>query len=117
MLKVLTLLTRTRREKPAKKPRTVVATPTRPPTDFRAEAIVPGNNCCSAVKALAGKRYRLREVPHLPLAKCTMAASCLCTFKKAADRSGSDRRRAVRANASAPGPEKRKPEPRRSRKE
>src|SRR5579859_4335237 len=84
VLKVLSLLSRTRRAKAAKKPgRPLVTTPAHPRGDYRAVAIAPGDSCCSAVKALIGKRFPLRESPRLPLGNCTMAPRCLCTFKKA----------------------------------
>ena len=60
--------------------------------DYRAVSLAPSIDCYAAAKDAAGKRYLLREAPHLPLAGCTMPAECSCKFRKHADRRDGDRR-------------------------
>jgi hypothetical protein len=59
---------------------------------YRAVSVAPGVKCCLAAKNGLGKRDLSRDAPRLPLANCTMPASCSCTFKKASDRRDSERR-------------------------
>jgi len=61
-------------------------------SDYRAVSIASGSDCHAAVKDGAAKRYLLREAPRLPLANCTMPATCRCGFRKHADRRDGDRR-------------------------
>jgi hypothetical protein len=60
--------------------------------DYRAVSLTPSIECYAAAKDAAGKRYLLREAPHLPLVGCTMPAECSCKFRKHADRRDGDRR-------------------------
>lgn len=60
--------------------------------DYRAVSVVRGVKCCAAAKDVADRNFLLRDGPRLPLANCTMPASCSCKFKKAADRRDGDRR-------------------------
>lgn len=119
-MKVLkVLLGNTPRGKPAKTPGpNTVAKPPTARADYRAVSVAPGNSCCAAANAIAGKRYLFREVPRLPLVDCTMAPNCSCKFKKVSDRRDGDRRRSAAAESSAKfaGPDNRKSEGRRSAK-
>jgi hypothetical protein len=61
---------------------------------FRAVAIRPGLECCTASEALAGKRMLGREAPLLPLPDCDQS-QCHCTYVHFSDRrAGEDRRSA-----------------------
>jgi hypothetical protein len=61
---------------------------------FRAVAIRPGLECCTASEALAGKRMLGREAPLLPLPGCDRP-QCHCTYVHFSDRrAGEDRRSA-----------------------
>jgi hypothetical protein len=118
MLKVFRgLLGNTPAANPAKK-RTSKAVAKRPTTrpDYRAVSVAPGKSCCSAANMIAGKRHLFTEVPRLPLADCTIAPNCACTFKKVSDRRDGERRQSSVAKPSRPfeGPEKRKRAARRS---
>jgi len=50
-----------------------------------------GDDCCSAVKALKGKRFLSNNVPMLPLDECD-AAECRCTYQLFDDRRTDTRR-------------------------
>ena len=56
-------------------------------TDFpyRAAEIVVEENACDAVRPLAGNRFLLDDVPHIPLAECT-SRKCTCTYVRHRDR-------------------------------
>jgi hypothetical protein len=88
------LLGKISREHPAKNT-TPIARPNRPNNtgDFRAVEIAPSVTCCAAAKQVTGRSYLLRQAPRLPLMGCTMPTNCSCSFRKNADRRGSDRRR------------------------
>lgn len=47
--------------------------------------------CCQAVQALAGRRYRCNDAPLLPLANCD-AANCRCAYQHYDDRRTDTRR-------------------------
>jgi hypothetical protein len=87
------LLGGTSREYPAKKPApSARLKPTHAGGDYRAVSLAPSIECYAAAKDAAGKRYLMREAPHLPLVDCTMPANCSCKFRKHADRRDGDRR-------------------------
>jgi hypothetical protein len=94
MLKALrTLLGKTPREHPAKKPaRSAKPKPPNAGGDYRAVSRAPSTRSCAAAKHAAGKRYLWRQAPRLPLAGCTMPTNCSCKFRKDADRRDGDRR-------------------------
>lgn len=52
---------------------------------YRAAAIVIGDCACDAVRALAGTRFLVSGVPHVPLPGCT-ARKCGCTYERYLDR-------------------------------
>lgn len=56
-------------------------------TDFpyRAAEIVIEDCACDAVRGLAGNRFLLDEVPHIPVADCT-SRKCTCTYIRHKDR-------------------------------
>lgn len=56
-------------------------------TDFpyRAAEIVIEDCACDAVRGLAGNRFLLDEVPHIPVADCT-SRKCTCTYLRHNDR-------------------------------
>ena len=113
------LLGNTPRGKPAKTPGpNTVAKPPTARADYRAVSVAPGNSCCAAANAIAGKRYLFREVPRLPLVDCTMAPNCSCKFKKASDRRDGERRQigVTETGRWFAGPENRKRGGRRSAK-
>jgi hypothetical protein len=60
--------------------------------DYRAVSLAPNIECYAAAKDVAGKRYLMREAPHLPLAGCATPEKCTCKFRKHADRRDGDRR-------------------------
>jgi hypothetical protein len=60
---------------------------------YHAVSIRVGRSACLAAKTLEGRRYLATEAPQLPLAECSMSASCECRFIHHDDRrSGRDRR-------------------------
>ncbi len=53
---------------------------------YRGVEVRPGEgDCCSAVRAIRGKRFLSNEVPPLPLPECD-ARKCRCTYELFADR-------------------------------
>ena len=52
---------------------------------FRAVSIKAGSGACTAVTALAGERFLIGQVPHLPLAECG-SKSCTCKYVHHDDR-------------------------------
>jgi hypothetical protein len=52
---------------------------------YRAAEIVVAEGACEAARALAGTRYLLREVPHIPVTDCA-SRKCTCTYKHHPDR-------------------------------
>ena len=121
MLKAIkALLSNPPRDDGAKKPAPkVLAKPATAGKDYRAVAVAPGIKCCSAAKDVVGKPFLLRDGPRLPLANCTMPASCSCKFKKVADRRDGDRRIFGTSETGRwfAGPENRKRAGRRSAKD
>lgn len=79
---------------PVKAPRSGKTGPSmsRPANDFRAVSIDSSGPRCAAAKHVAEQRFLMREAPRLPLADCTMTASCACRFRKVPDRRDGDRR-------------------------
>jgi hypothetical protein len=120
MLQLLrSLLGETSRECPAKKPApSARPNPAHAGGDYRAVSLAPSIECYAAAKDVAGKRYLLREAPHLPLVDCTMPAKCSCKFRKHADRRDGDRRLFGEAETSRwfAGSERRERRGRRSKK-
>jgi hypothetical protein len=43
--------------------------------------IEPGANCCQAIRDLKTGTMDPREAPHLPLAGCSLGASCECVYR------------------------------------
>lgn len=83
--------------------------PVSPAHDYRAVMVIPGIECCEAVRFTAGERYLLKDAPKLPLPNCTNAENCSCRFKKIGDRRDADRRQlgVWEANRWYGGPEHR----------
>ena len=52
---------------------------------FRAAEIVVDDCACDAVKPLAGTRFLMDEVPHLPVRECT-SRKCTCVYLRHPDR-------------------------------
>ena len=61
-------------------------------SDFHAVSIRPCPDACSAVKALAGRRFLSHNPPFLPLADCDQSM-CNCRYQHHADRRSQDDRR------------------------
>ena len=70
---------------PAKK----IGAPQRP---FQAVSVISDTLQCNAAVAIKGRRLLAREAPRLPLADCTMDATCACKYEKYDDRRTSPRR-------------------------
>ncbi len=49
------------------------------------QVIADSDDCCQAVRDIAGRRFLAEEVPPLPLEGCD-TASCQCTYKLFGDR-------------------------------
>jgi hypothetical protein len=60
--------------------------------DVRAVSIVCGAQRCQSAAELKGKRRLMSQAAPLPLAECTMSASCKCRYQKYGDRRDEDRR-------------------------
>ena len=58
-----------------------------------AELVVSPSSCCSAAKALAGKRLLAGEAPALPLPECDQS-TCRCRYNRFTDRRTEARRAA-----------------------
>ena len=87
------LLGESPRAYPAKKPAPgAKLKPSHAGADYRAVSLAPNIDCYAAAKDVAGKRYLMREAPHLPLAGCATPEKCTCKFRKHADRRDGDRR-------------------------
>tara|TARA_R110002049_G_scaffold67693_5_gene175756 strand:- start:3912 stop:4355 length:444 start_codon:yes stop_codon:yes gene_type:complete len=56
---------------------------------YRAAEIVVAQGACEPVRALAGTRYLLREVPHIPVTDCA-SRKCTCTYIHHPDRRNMD---------------------------
>jgi hypothetical protein len=52
---------------------------------WKAASVNPGRGACEASRVLAGKRFLLNEIPHLPLTACD-AARCDCKYAHHNDR-------------------------------
>jgi hypothetical protein len=52
---------------------------------YRAAEIVVADPGCDAARVLAGTRFLLRDVPHIPLPECT-SRKCACTYVRYLDR-------------------------------
>jgi hypothetical protein len=62
-------------------------------TPWHAVSIVTGNSCCQEAHAVRGFRFLSAQAPRLPLAKCPLAATCVCYYKHHTDRRAQPRRR------------------------
>jgi hypothetical protein len=62
------------------------------PPAWHAVAIVCTQRSCEAAQALKGKRFLSAAAPRLPLAECTSAAECTCSYRKYPDRRAGARR-------------------------
>jgi len=69
---------------------------------YRAAVIVIGDCACDAVRVLAGTRFLVSDVPHVPLPGCTVR-KCGCTYERYLDRrnQNGDRRAEFSALTSA----------------
>jgi hypothetical protein len=69
---------------------------------YRAAAIVIGDCACDAVRAVAGRRFLLSDVPHVPVPGCT-GRKCGCAYERYLDRrdQNGDRRAEYSALSSA----------------
>lgn len=70
---------------------------------WHAVSIVAGASCCDAAKNLSTTRYLSHQAPRLPLAECTKASDCRCSYLHHEDRRGRPRR-AAEAGAAWPEP-------------
>jgi hypothetical protein len=87
-----------RRKRPQKK----YAAPAKAAPSYAAAEIIPcGDGCCRAVREIAGQRFLLTKVPHLPLPTCDRA-QCGCTYKRHKDRRAGQRRFATLGLATGP---------------
>jgi len=59
---------------------------------WNAVSIASTSGSCEAARALKGRRFLSAEAPRLPLAACTLGASCRCVYRKYADRREGPRR-------------------------
>jgi hypothetical protein len=80
-------LTRLRGRSPA--PVAIVAAAARP---FQAIAIYRGVKACAMAQRFSEHRFLARDAPSIPLAGCTMSASCECRYLKYKDRRSGERR-------------------------
>ena len=90
----------------------------KPNSEFRGVEVIPdANACCTAAKALSGRRLLADEAPQLPMPDCDQA-SCQCRFQQYSDRRTDLRRDAdagigtmadsfVTKNARVEGPSRR----------
>src|SRR5512145_2515685 len=81
------------------KPRDSRAPPPLKKDPWHAVSIVGGARACPAVTQLRAKRFLAAEAPRLPLAECTLASICRCTYRHYADRRATLRRAADRGMA------------------
>ncbi|CAA0100932.1 Uncharacterised protein [Halioglobus japonicus] len=56
---------------------------------YRAAEIVVKEGACDTAKALAGTRFLMREVPHIPVVDC-VSRRCTCTYLHHSDRRNKD---------------------------
>jgi hypothetical protein len=63
--------------------------------DVRAVSLVCGIRSCMAAASIKGKRSLMSQAVPLPLAECTMSASCKCRYQKFGDRRDEDDRRTL----------------------
>ena len=59
---------------------------------FHGIEIEPGEDACTAARALAGTRFLSDEAPRLPLEHCTCASNCRCVYRHFSDRRTETRR-------------------------
>jgi hypothetical protein len=73
---------------------------------WHAVSVVTGRWCCEAVRGQIGTRYLSRDAPRLPLAQCSRAEACACSYKHHVDRRGQPRRKdealGMRRNVTVP---------------
>src|SRR5438034_11692856 len=77
---------------------------------WHAVRVFPAPRACAAVEEIRHKRYLSDEAPRLPLADCSSAWRCKCTYKHFQDRRMGPRRAAERDELIRPrtGPENRR---------
>jgi hypothetical protein len=77
----------------AAKQSVAAASPAVQKNQWRAVSITPCSAPCAAARNVAGKRFLVGEVPHLPLRDCD-SGECKCTYQHHEDRRdpGNDRR-------------------------
>jgi hypothetical protein len=61
------------------------ASPAVPKNQWRAVSIAPCSAPCAAARDVAGKRFLVGEVPHIPLRDCD-SGECKCTYQHHEDR-------------------------------
>ena len=49
--------------------------------NYAAVSIQRSGYCCSAATSLGDRRFVTGSVPQLPLANCSMAATCVCRYR------------------------------------
>jgi hypothetical protein len=79
-------------------------------TPWHAVSVVTGRWCCDAARSFIGTRFLSREAPRLPLAQCSAAEACSCSYRHHPDRRTTPRRKdeAMGIRRMAPVPNERR---------